>query len=120
MKRTILTSVSFAALLAAAPALAQDNGSTVTQTGAFNKADVQQNGSNGKSKVDQSGNGVDAANANEVLVKQSGNSAESEVYQMVGDRNDVEVIQNGDSYSYISQTGKAQEAEVRQAGDGNR
>src|SRR3546814_2147810 len=97
MKRTIYTSVSVLALFAAAPAMAQSNGSTVTQSGAYNDAAVAQNGSNASSTVEQTGNGTNFERRNIVEVIQSGNSASSTVSQSGSDRNEAEVIQNGDS-----------------------
>ena len=53
MKRTIYTTVSALALLAAAPALAQSNESTVTQSGDTQTASVTQSGANDVSFVTQ-------------------------------------------------------------------
>src|SRR3546814_16608293 len=77
MKRTIYTSVSVLALFAAAPAMAQSNGSTVTQSGAYNDAAVAQNGSNASSTVEQNGNGTNFERRNIVEVIKSAHSASS-------------------------------------------
>src|SRR3546814_6005272 len=54
MKKSILASVSAAALMMGAPAVAQDNTSTVTQSGDGQSATVNQTGANDLSTVTQS------------------------------------------------------------------
>lgn len=119
MKRSILASVSVAALFAAAPAMAQDNTSTVNQTNAWNEAVVTQSGSNAQSTVQQDGDGQQFSRRNRVRVEQSGNGAESTINQVSGNRNRADVRQNGDSTSTIRQDGPQLDAEVNQTGDGN-
>ncbi|MHA3842316.1 hypothetical protein ACX0GZ_14000 [Sphingomonas aestuarii] len=119
MKRSILTSVSVAALFAAVPAMAQNNTSTVNQTNAWNEAVVTQSGSNAQSTVQQDGDGLEFSRRNRVRVEQSGNGAESSINQVSGNRNRADVRQNGDSTSIIRQDGPQLDAEVNQTGDGN-
>src|SRR5690242_8847529 len=64
MKSTIYATVSALALLAAAPAIAGTNNSTVTQSGTNGTATVTQTGSNSGSTVSQSGD-VDVATVNQ-------------------------------------------------------
>lgn len=58
MNRFLFTTASAAALLVAAPALAQDNQSTVDQTGSGAVATVNQTGANDISDIDQTGGGT--------------------------------------------------------------
>ena len=56
MNKSIMATASALAVLAAVPALAQSNGSSVTQTGNDNQATVEQTGSGASSAVTQSSN----------------------------------------------------------------
>lgn len=58
MNRILLTGASIAALLAAAPAMAQNNSSTVDQTGSGAVATVDQTGANDVSTITQTGGGT--------------------------------------------------------------
>ncbi|WP_338241652.1 hypothetical protein [Aurantiacibacter hainanensis] len=119
MKNLILASASVAALAIAAPAMAQNNQSNVTQGGQFNDAEVNQVGSNATATVTQTGTGAAGERMNEVLIDQSGDGAEAFVSQAGSDRNEAQVDQNGDSYASIVQDGTAQGGEIWQTGDDN-
>src|SRR3546814_12457469 len=58
MNRILLTGASVAALLVAAPALAQNNDSDVTQSGSGAVATVDQTGANDVSDITQTGGGT--------------------------------------------------------------
>src|SRR3546814_3158888 len=60
-----------------------------------------------------------AANPNKVDVSQKGNGAESFVAQTGAILNEVEVDQDGNSYSMVLQDGGRNEAAVSQEGDDN-
>jgi hypothetical protein len=96
-----------------------NNNSTINQTGQYNDAVVDQNGSDAQSVVTQSGDGTNLDRQNEVSVTQDGVGAFSSVSQAGSDRNEAEVIQDGDNMSIVEQTGTSLGAEVRQDGDFN-
>ncbi|MGZ8360163.1 MAG: hypothetical protein ACXWUX_06550, partial [Allosphingosinicella sp.] len=80
MKKVILTGVSTLALFAAAPALAQNNDSTVTQRGSNADATVTQSGANSSSDIDQLSGGV-------VNVTQSGSTGSTSNVRTEADSN---------------------------------
>ncbi|MGZ8335964.1 MAG: beta strand repeat-containing protein, partial [Allosphingosinicella sp.] len=106
MKRTILTSVSVAALLAAAPAIGQNNTSEVDQSGTSQDAFVTQSGSGAESLVEQTGTD------NLANVAQSGSGNSSEVTQNG-------VYQNGIPTPTAGPDGVSNRATVTQSGDDN-
>ncbi|MDP5102413.1 MAG: hypothetical protein NWP98_00630, partial [Erythrobacter sp.] len=120
MKKTILTGASVLALAIAAPALAQSNQSTVTQTGSGQSADVTQSGANDLSTVTQS----NADNEAEVVqagvlggtsdIVQSG----TDNFASVSQSDDGDVVIPGSvppsSISTVDQTGNGNSATVAQ------
>ena len=64
MKLSVLTTVSTLALLSATPAFAQNNSSSVTQTGSNSQAYATQQGSSSQSTISQQGADVLIAGPN--------------------------------------------------------
>src|SRR3546814_19807200 len=71
MNRILLTGASVAALLVAAPALAQNNDSDVTQSGSGAVATVDQTGATDVSDIPQTGGGPAKVNQDGVTVSTS-------------------------------------------------
>src|SRR3546814_16687685 len=90
--------------------------SDLEQSESNNQTTVEQAGVNASSYVNQSGVAT-AANPNKVDVSQKGNGAESFVAQTGAILNEVEVDQDGNSYSMVLQDGGRNEAAVSQEGD---
>ena len=104
MKRLLLASVSAAALFAA-PAMAQDNTSTVNQTGNGATATVSQTGAENNSVVEQSGGAT-------ATVTQSGTEAG---YGLAPPNNDSNVNQSADgAEATVNQTGELNRSTVDQ------
>src|SRR3546814_14994452 len=78
--------------------------SDLEQSESNNQTTVEQAGVNASSYVNQSGVAT-AANPNKVDVSQKGNGAESFVAQTGAILNEVEVDQDGNSYSMVLQDG---------------
>jgi hypothetical protein len=98
MKKVILGSASAIALIAAAPALAQDNTSAVNQTGNGLSATVTQTGSQGTSQVDQTGatdiaKVTQSGDTNSATVDQDTTGATAEIDQNAGGHNAATVNQ---------------------------
>ncbi len=122
MRNILLGGASALAFFVAAPALAQSNTSTVTQSGADVGATVNQVGSGATSTVTQGGADNNAS------VSQAGASAESVVVQDNGtgsggnasdDDNSATIDQTGDVFSRVRQFNDGATAEVTQNGDGS-
>ena len=109
MKKTIFAGVSVVALGLCAPAMAQDNGSAINQSGDDNSASVSQSREDNGSSVLQDGS------SNEASVVQDGKRGFSAVDQT--GTNQASLVQGGstrDAVSVISQNGDANAANVTQ------
>lgn len=98
MKKTFLYSACAAALLAASPALAGNNTSTVTQAGNAETATVTQNGSNDSSTVSQNGA---ASQGNTATVTMTGISGGGSTVTQSG-INNTATVTTGDDGSVLS------------------
>ena len=110
MKNSILTGVSVLALTLSGAALAQNNNSTVTQTGSGAQATVTQDGANDQSTVSQSLGGT-------VTVDQTGDTGSTSTVTTLADDNapdsTVKVTQSDDGSSSEA-TGQANTSSVIQ------
>ncbi len=84
MKKAILSGASVVALTIAAPALAQNNTSTVTQTGSTQTASVTQSGEDAEATVIQSNS------LNTATITQGDNAGGEAVIDQSGIDNDVD------------------------------